>query len=116
LNALDLNLGRIAWKKPLGEHQELTKRGVPKTGTMNLGGAIVTAGGLVFCSGTKDLMIRAFDSATGDELWKHKLPFRGTAAPATYEVGGKQYVVIAATGGGKLGQDLGDTYVAFALP
>ncbi len=116
LNALDLNLGRIVWKTPLGEHEELTKRGVPKTGTMNLGGAIVTAGGLVFCSGTKDLMIRAFEAASGDELWAHKLPFRGTAPPTTYEVGGKQYVVITATGGGKLGGEVGDAYVAFALP
>ncbi len=116
LNAIDLSTGRIVWKRPLGEHEELTKRGVPKTGTLSMGGATVTAGGLVFVSGTKDDLIRAFDSATGDELWRHRLPFRGTAAPSVYEVNGKEYVVIAATGGGKLGPPLGDAYVAFALP
>jgi len=116
LNAIDLSSGRIVWKTPLGEHEELTRRGVPKTGTMNMGGAIVTAGGLVFCSGTRDEMIRAFNAASGDELWKHKLPFRGASPPTTYEVGGKQYLVIAATGGGRLGGELGDAYVAFTLP
>jgi quinoprotein glucose dehydrogenase len=115
LNAIDLNTGKIAWRVPLGEFDDLTKRGIPKTGTLNFGGAIVTAGGLVFCAGTRDLKIRAFDSKTGEELWQAKLPFGGFAPPSTYEVNGKQYVVIAATGGGKLGGKLGDAYVAFAL-
>ena len=61
-------------------------------------------------------MIRAFDADTGEELWKHELPFGGYAPPASYEVDGKQYVVIAATGGGKLGTETGDAWVAFALP
>jgi quinoprotein glucose dehydrogenase len=86
------------------------------TGTENFGGATVTAGGLVFCAGTRDLKIRAFDSRSGEELWQHKLPVGGYAPPAIYEVKGRQYVVIAATGGGKLGPPLGDAYVAFALP
>ncbi|MDP8988573.1 MAG: PQQ-binding-like beta-propeller repeat protein, partial [Acidobacteriota bacterium] len=116
LNAIDLNTGRVVWKVPLGEYDELTNRGIPKTGTENFGGAIVTAGGLVFCAGTRDLKIRAFDSANGRELWSYKLPYGGFATPATYQVNGRQYVVIAATGGGKLGSDPGDSYVAFALP
>ena len=109
---------------PLGEHEELTKKGIPKTGTENFGGPLVTAGGLVFCAGTRDLKIRAFDKATGEELWAAPLPHGGFAPPATYQVNGKQYVVIPATGGGKLSvkphpgppQPLGDTYVAFRLP
>ena len=101
---------------PLGEYDELTRRGIPKTGTENFPGAIVTGGGLVFCGGTRDLKIRAFDSSNGEELWAFKLPYGGFARPATYDVDGRQYVVIAATGGGKLAGELGDAYIAFALP
>lgn len=116
LNCLDLNSGKLLWKVPLGEYDELTKQGVPKTGTENFGGAIATAGGLVFCGGTRDEKFRAFDADTGAELWSVKLPFGGNVPPATYEANGKQYVVIPATGGGKLGGQQGDTYIAFALP
>ena len=116
LNAIDLNTGRIAWKVPLGEYEDLTRRGIAKTGTENFGGAMATAGGLVFCAGTRDLKIRAFDARTGVELWESKLPFGGFAPPATYEADGRQFVLIAATGGGKLGTPMGDAWVAFALP
>ena len=103
---------------PLGEHEELTKQGVPITGVQNLGGASVTAGGLVFVAGTSDEKLRAFDADTGKELWSAKLPHAGTAAPAIYEADGRQYVVITATGGGRVGgkSGPGDAYVAFALP
>ena len=116
LNCLDLNTGRLCWKVPLGEYPELTAEGLPKTGTENFGGPIVTAGGLVFCAGTRDPKLRAFDAGTGRELWAGTLPFVGTAPPATYEVDGRQFVVVPATGGGKLGSPPGDAYVAFALP
>ena len=116
LNAINLNTGRIEWSVPLGEYDDLGAKHIPKTGTLNFGGAMATAGGLVFCAGTLDLKIRAFDSLSGAELWSYKLPFGGYAPPATYEAGGRQYVVIGATGGGKLGGKLGDAYVAFALP
>ena len=115
LNCLDLNTGKLLWKVPLGEHEELTKRGVPITGTENFGGASATAGGLVFAAGTRDRRIRAFDAETGGELWSHELPFGGYAPPTIYEVEGRQFVVIPASGGGKLGGPTGDTYVAFAL-
>jgi quinoprotein glucose dehydrogenase len=116
LNCLDLNTGKLLWKVPIGEYPELTSKGVPLTGTENYGGAIVTAGGLVFCAGTRDNRIRAFDADTGAELWSAKLPWAGSAPPATYEVGGRQYLVITSTGGNKLGGPFGDAYVAFALP
>jgi quinoprotein glucose dehydrogenase len=119
LNCLDLNTGRLVWQKPLGEFPELTARGIPVTGTENYGGAIVTAGGLVFCSGTRDNKIRAFDKETGQELWSATLPFAGSAPPATYQIDGRQFVVIPATGVNHLrhlGVKPGDAWVAFALP
>jgi len=115
LTAIDLNTGLHRWQVPLGEYPELTARGVPPTGTENYGGPIVTAGGLVFIAASRDEHIRAFDRKTGRELWKARLPAAGYATPATYSVGGKQYVVIAC-GGGKIGTRSGDAYVAFALP
>ena len=118
LNCFDLNTGKALWRVPLGELEELTKQGVPKTGSQNLGGATVTAGGLVFVAGTQDEKLRAFDADTGRELWEAKLPFAGTSAPAVYEVEGKQFVVVTATGGGRVGgkSGMGDAYVAFCLP
>ncbi len=115
LNAIDLNEGEILWSVPLGEYEELTKKGIPKTGTENYGGPVVTAGGLIFIAATKDEYIRAFDKDSGEELWKYKLPAAGMATPATYEVDGRQYLVIAA-GGGKTTENRSDAYIAFVLP
>jgi quinoprotein glucose dehydrogenase len=115
LSAINLNTGEIAWQVPLGEHVELTARGIPQTGTETFGGSIVTAGGLVFIAGTRDERIHAFDNETGRLLWEHPLPAGGFATPATYKVNGRQYVVIAAGGAGKLRMKAGDAFVAFAL-
>lgn len=115
LAAIDLNEGTIAWQVPLGEYPELTAAGHPLTGTENYGGPVVTAGGLVFIAATNDERIRAFDKATGEQLWEAPLPAGGYATPATYMVDGRQYVVVAC-GGGKMGTEPGDAYVAFALP
>jgi quinoprotein glucose dehydrogenase len=115
LNAIDLNTGEFAWRVPLGEHVELTARGIPRTGTETFGGSIVTAGGLVFIAGTKDERIHAFDKQTGRLLWEHPLPAGGYATPSTYQVNGRQYVVIAAGGAGKLETKAGDAFVAFGL-
>jgi quinoprotein glucose dehydrogenase len=101
---------------PHGEYPELTAVGLKGTGAENYGGPIVTAGGLVFCAGTRDNKIRAYDKETGRELWSHALPWTGSAPPACYEAKGRQFIVIAATGGNKLGTPYGDAYVAFALP
>ena len=116
LNAIDLNTGEMVWRVPLGEYQELTEQGVPVTGTYNLGGSIVTAGGLVFIGATRDEMFRAFDKETGEILWEYKLPAGGYATPTTYEIDGKQYIIIAATGGGFIGTETGDAFIAFSLP
>lgn len=115
LNAIDLNKGTIVWKIPFGEYPELVgKMGI--TGSENYGGPLVTAGGLLFIGATThDRKFHAYDKATGKLLWETLLPAGGIATPATYEVNGKQYVVIGA-GGGKSGAPSGGSYVAFALP
>jgi quinoprotein glucose dehydrogenase len=115
LNAIDLNTGEYLWTVPLGEFPELTKKGIPQTGTESYGGPVVTAGGLLFIAGTKDEKIRAFDRKTGKVVWEYQLPAGGFATPITYSVDGKQYVVIAA-GGVKNGHKPGGSYIAFALP
>jgi quinoprotein glucose dehydrogenase len=116
LNAIDLNKGEMLWQVPLGEFPELTARGIPQTGTESFGGTIVTAGGLVFIGGTKDEKFHAFDKMNGKLLWDFKLDAGGYATPCTYMLKGRQYVAIAAGGGGKLGTKSGDSFVAFALP
>jgi quinoprotein glucose dehydrogenase len=115
LSAIDLNTGEYRWRIPLGEHAELTARGLAATGTEQYGGPIVTAGGLLFIASTMDGKFRALDRDSGALLWEATLPAPGYATPMTYMLGGKQYVVIAA-GGGKLGSARSDAYVAFALP
>jgi quinoprotein glucose dehydrogenase len=115
LSAIDLNTGEYVWKVTLGEFKELSAKGIPQTGTENYGGPIATAGNLLFIAATKDGIMRAFDKRTGRVLWEYTLPAAGFATPSTYEVGGRQYVVVAC-GGTKLGTKPGDSYVAFALP
>ncbi len=116
LNAIDLNKGEILWKIPLGEYPELAKRGIRNTGAKNFGGPILSAAGLLFIAATPDEKIRAFEKYSGKLLWEHKLPAGGYATPCTYMIEGRQYVAIAAGGGGKLGTKYGDSIIAFALP
>ncbi len=116
LNAIDLNKGTIAWQIPLGEYPELLAKGMRDTGSWNYGGPIVTAGGLIFIGATNyDRKFRAFEVRNGKLLWENVMPFAGNATPMTYQINGRQFVVIAA-GGGKRGAPSGGTYVAFALP
>jgi len=114
LTAIDMNTGKKKWQVTLGEIDSLSAQGFAPTGTENYGGPVVTAGGVLFIAATKDEKIRAFDKETGVILWEAKLPASGHATPAVYEMGGKQFLVIAC-GGGK-GTKSGDAYVAFALP
>jgi quinoprotein glucose dehydrogenase len=118
LSAIDLNTAEYAWQIPLGEYPELAAKGITNTGSENYGGPIVTAGGLVFIGATNfDRKFRALDKRTGKLLWETTLPFAGNATPATYDVDGRQFVVIAAGGGkGGRGSTSGGAYVAFALP
>ena len=115
LNAINLDTAKIVWKVPLGEFPELVKKGMPNTGSENYGGPLVTAGGVIFIGATTyDKKFHVFDKADGKLLWETVLPAAGNATPSTYEVKGRQYVVIGA-GGGKWGAPSGGTYVAFTL-
>jgi len=118
LYAVDLGTGDIRWRATLGEFDELKKRGVPKTGAPNLGGSIVTDGGLVFIAATSDRKFRAFDRDTGEELWTTSLPASGFATPATYigKKSGRQFVAVAAGGGNKYDKIFTGKIVAFSLP
>lgn len=116
LNAIDLNTGEYAWKIPFGEIPALTAQGMGSTGSENYGGAVVTAGGLLFIGATNfDRKFRAYDKRNGKLLWQSTLPAAGNATPSVYEAGGRQFVVIGA-GGGKSGQPSGGSYYAFGLP
>jgi quinoprotein glucose dehydrogenase len=113
LNAIDLNTGEFVWEDTLGDYPELKAKGI-HSGTESYGGAVVTAGGLIFIAATSDAKIRAFNKRTGKLLWEADLPAAGFATPSVYEVDGKEFLVIAC-GGGKLGKPTADAYVAFAL-
>lgn len=108
--ALNLQTGKMAWERAHG-----TEVPGKQTGLVSLGGVMVTAGGLVFSAGTREPLLRAYDAATGDELWKGDLPVPAQATPMTYEVNGRQFVVIAAGGHGLWGTKTGDAVVAFGL-
>jgi len=118
LIAVDLATGDFAWSVTLGVNDALLARGVPKTGAPNLGGSIATAGGLVFIGSTNDKRFRAFDSRSGAELWVTKLEASAHATPITYRGArsGRQFVVVAAGGGGAFDRDQADVVAAFALP
>ncbi|PYP77558.1 MAG: quinoprotein glucose dehydrogenase [Gemmatimonadetes bacterium] len=118
LHAIDLATGEFRWTVPLGVNDSLLARGVGKTGAPNIGGSIATAGGLVFIGSTNDKRLRAFDVRTGEELWVTRLEGSAHATPITYRGArsGKQFVVIAAGGGGQFDRDQADVVAAYALP
>jgi quinoprotein glucose dehydrogenase len=119
LSAVSLATGEILWQVPLGTVPDRIPIPIPiNFGVPNLGGPIVTAGGLVFIGAAMDSYIRAFDLETGEELWKDRLPAGGQATPMTFRLTetGRQYLVIAAGGHGKIGTRRGDHVVAYALP
>ena len=117
MTALDLNTGTVKWRVPLGWFPQYAKvPGSSAWGSVNLGGAMLTASGLVFSAGTFDQHLRAMDIETGKELWNAALPAAAHALPMTYSIGGRQYVVVAAGGHDRLRTAMGDYVLAYALP
>ena len=117
LTAVDLRSGEVRWESVLGTTRDAAPWPIwLGYGAPNLGGSIVTAGGLVFIAATLDRFIRGFDAQTGEEIWTQRLPFTGNSTPMTYRLrpGGRQYLVIAAGGHGW--SESGDALTAFALP
>ncbi len=106
LVAFDLNTGKLRWESAVGK-------------TISMGGAISTGGGLVFAGASLEPYLRAYNTETGEEIWKSELPASAQSTPMTYEWQGRQYVVICAGGHGKardFGAKMGDSVVAFRLP
>ncbi len=117
ITAVDMDSGDIAWRRNLGTTEDLAPLGVALPwGTPNVGGPLVTGGGLVFIGAAMDRYLRAFDAVSGEELWQGRLPAGGQATPMSYEWEGRQYVVIASGGHDDLGTAGGDYVVAFRLP
>jgi glucose dehydrogenase len=122
LMAIEANTADVVWRVPLGEYKELTAKGIPKTGTPNAGGPIITASGLVFIGATSDLMFRAFDAKNGKELWSTQLSNNSVDTPMTYQgKNGKQYVAAVVSSGldnfNKPAVEAGtNKIVVFALP
>ena len=121
LSAIDLVTGKLVWTQPLGTAEASGPLGIashlPLTiGAPNWGGAIVTRGGLTFISGSQDGYVRAFDTITGKELWRDKLPAGGQATPSTYKTAdGRQFLLVVAGGSPMIQAKLGDYIVAYAL-
>ncbi|MBX3620651.1 MAG: membrane-bound PQQ-dependent dehydrogenase, glucose/quinate/shikimate family [Rhizobacter sp.] len=115
---VDLTTGRVAWRHRNGTVRDLSPLPLPfRMGVPNLGGPIVTAGGVAFLSGTLDNYVRGYDLASGRELWKARLPAGGQATPMSYQGGdGRQYLLVVAGGHGSLGTKAGDSVIAYALP
>jgi len=110
LSAIDMNTGEYLWTRTYGESFNVST----SNGSENYGGAVITAGGLLFIAGTRDRLFHAYEAKTGKPLWQTELPAASFATPSTYAIEGVQYVVLSC-GGTKLGAKKGDSYVAFKL-
>ncbi|MCH2615571.1 MAG: PQQ-binding-like beta-propeller repeat protein [Opitutales bacterium] len=111
-----MNTGDFKWSVPLGTYPELEAKGHEPTGTFNIGGPVVTAGGVIFIAATLDERFRAFDKETVKELLYYQMDGSGDATPSTFMYKGKQFVVIGGGGGSKHQTPSSDSYYCFALP
>jgi len=117
LNAIEIATGKYVWTIPFGEFPELAAQGVKTTGSENYGGPLVTSGGLLFIGATiHDRKFHAFDKSNGKLLWETTLPWSADATPITYQIDGRQYVTIFASGGKERTGSGGGVYLTYALP
>ncbi|MBV1917162.1 MAG: membrane-bound PQQ-dependent dehydrogenase, glucose/quinate/shikimate family [Sphingomonadaceae bacterium] len=118
LTAIDLTSRKIAWQRPFGTTRDHAPLGIAVPGAPNMAGSVATAGGVLFIGASIDNYLRAYDTKTGAELWRTRLPAGGQASPISYvsEKTGKQYVLIAAGGHQMMDTALGDYVIAYALP
>ncbi|HMP62176.1 MAG TPA: PQQ-binding-like beta-propeller repeat protein, partial [Phenylobacterium sp.] len=121
IRAVDLATGQTLWDRPLGQARRNGPFNIPSMlpltiGTPNNGGAVITAGGVLFIAATTDNVIRAIDLETGETLWRDVLPAGGQANPMMYEVGGREFLLIMAGGHHFMETPIGDALVAYALP
>ena len=117
LVAVDLDNGEVRWRAPLGSLEHYLP--VPfewNTGTPNIGGPVTTAGGITFIGAAIDQYFRAYSTDTGEELWRYKMPAGQSTTPMTYEVDGRQFVVMVTGHHLYFGAPIGDEVIAFALP
>ncbi len=122
LTAIDMKTRAIKWQVPVGTVKDTGPMGIRMglpipIGMPTLGGTLTTQGGLVFIAGTQDFYLRAFDSGTGRELWKGRLPVGSQGGPMSFRSpkSGRQYVVVTA-GGARQSPDRGDYVIAYRLP
>jgi quinoprotein glucose dehydrogenase len=123
LTAIDLNANRIVWQKPFGTGRDngplMSKIGLPvNIGVPSMGGPISTKAGVTFIAAALDNYFRAYETATGKELWRVRLPAGGQSTPMTYwsSASDRQFVVLSAGGHGALMTKFGDYVIAYALP
>lgn len=121
IRAIDLETGETLWDRPIGTARRNGPFGIPSylpfdIGTPNNGGSVVTAGGLVFIAAATDNLFRAIDIETGETVWSTVLPAGGQANPITYEVDGRQFVMVSAMGHHFMETPVGDEVIAWALP
>ncbi|MFN4295953.1 MAG: PQQ-binding-like beta-propeller repeat protein [Brevundimonas sp.] len=119
--ATHIDTGELVWSRPLGTGYDMGPLGIPTRlkiamGTPNLGGPLVTAGGLTFIAAAQDNFLRAFETATGRLVWEARLPAGAQAGPMAYEHQGRQYIAITVTGHARFETKEGDYLVAYALP
>jgi len=113
ITSLNLNSGEHNWTVPFGTRKPGNGKADIR-GDINFGGLLTTAGGILFATGTPDRMVRAFDTATGQMLWEHQLPYAGSAPPMGFHFRGCDVIIVKATGGRFVGFDgTGDSTLAF---